>query len=351
MNAEALSVLYLGPINSGTCRARYQAMCATGIRMTGLDYLKLLKRIPTVIAKAELKFCFGPFIPVFNRQILKKASDNTYDWVWVDQGRQVYPETIRNLREQGSFMIHHINDDFKNPKGRFGRYIAAIPDYHVHYTIHRHHHEELKALGAQATIQTYHGFDPAFVFPGGKRPSPDKTYRTDVIFIGHRRDYCEECVLHLIENDINVTVWGPRWDTSPNKSRFADHVKFRMLEYPDYAIAIASSKIGLAFLSHENRNQSTIRSFEIPAIGTFMLGERTQEHRSFYQEGEEAEFFESPAELLEKVKFYLARDDLREKIAAAGHQRAMLSGYSYSDRVKDELQKLMPYYKDFLDSR
>lgn len=348
---QTLSVLFVGGHHLWTCKARYDAMQALGLSTTPVNHYKMMEKMPVLLAKAEGKFGFGPVMMLHNRQILREVSKGAYDWVWVDQGRQVYPDTIRQLRKKGLFLIHHINDDFKNPRGGFGRYIESIPDYHVHLTIHHHHQNELKALGAQTVIQTYHGFDPAFVFPGGKRPVPDPAYRTDVIFIGHRRDYCEECVLHLIENDIDVTVWGPGWERSPNRRLFRNNVKFRILDYPDYSIAIASAKIALAFLSHENRNQSTIRSFEIPAIGTFMMGERTDEHRSFFREGEEAEFFQSPGELLDKIKYYLAHNDLRKGIAAAGHERAMNSGYSYPDRVRNELDRIMPFYKAFQNER
>ena len=74
-----------------------------------------------------------------------------------------------------------------------------------------------------------------------------------------------------------------------------------------------------------------------------MLAERTDEHLGLFEEAKEAEFFSSCDELLDKVKYYLAHDDKRKKIALAGRQRCLSSGYSYHERLKkavDEIERL-----------
>ncbi|MDB4909800.1 MAG: hypothetical protein JWO39_623, partial [Gemmatimonadetes bacterium] len=42
----------------------------------------------------------------------------------------------------------------------------------------------------------------------------------------------------------------------------------------------------------------------------------------------------------DKVKFYLANESARLRIARAGHERCMTSGYSYDDRIRAVMSEL-----------
>ena len=105
----------------------------------------------------------------------------------------------------------------------------------------------------------------------------------------------------------------------------------------DYARAINAAKIGLGLLSKRFPETTTTRTFEIPGCGTFLLAERSLHHQELYKEGHEAEFFGSPDEMVEKINHYLANPVRRLKIAAAGHQRCIVSGYSNRHRIRKVL--------------
>jgi hypothetical protein len=107
-----------------------------------------------------------------------------------------------------------------------------------------------------------------------------------------------------------------------------------------YAAVVAGSRIALGFLRELNPDQHTTRTFEIPAIGGFMLADRTDDHREFFEEGKEAEYFSSDEEYRDKVAFYLANESARARIADAGHRRCMTSGYSYDDRIRAVMAEL-----------
>jgi spore maturation protein CgeB len=76
-----------------------------------------------------------------------------------------------------------------------------------------------------------------------------------------------------------------------------------------------------------------------------LLADRTDEHRGFFEEGLEAEFFGSEAELVDKTRFYAANEASRAKIAAAGRARCQSGGYAYIERLRPvigEIERLDP---------
>ena len=71
-----------------------------------------------------------------------------------------------------------------------------------------------------------------------------------------------------------------------------------------------------------------------------MLAERTDEHRRLFAEGQEAEFFSDPPEMLEKIHHYLDHAEERERIARAGYRRCIEGGYSFDVRMQEIVEKL-----------
>jgi len=102
----------------------------------------------------------------------------------------------------------------------------------------------------------------------------------------------------------------------------------------DYARALSGAGIGLGFLRKVCPDQHTTRTFEIPACGAMLLADRTDEHRGFFEEGREAEFFGSEAELIDKARFYATNEAARARIAAAGRARCQSGGYAYIERLR-----------------
>src|SRR6185437_9057404 len=98
-----------------------------------------------------------------------------------------------------------------------------------------------------------------------------------------------------------------------------------------YREAIWRSKINLSFITHSNQDEFVHKSFEIAGCGGFLLAERSAGHLERFREGEEAVFFSSFEECVEKIRRYLPDEVARARIAAAGHARAVRDGY-HNDR-------------------
>ncbi|MEO6982634.1 MAG: glycosyltransferase, partial [Edaphobacter sp.] len=81
------------------------------------------------------------------------------------------------------------------------------------------------------------------------------------------------------------------------------------------------------------------KSFEIAACGGFLLAERSQGHMQRFREDEEAVFFTTLDELVQKIRRYLPDEPARQRIAAAGTLRADRDGYHNDHQVSLILER------------
>jgi spore maturation protein CgeB len=114
-----------------------------------------------------------------------------------------------------------------------------------------------------------------------------------------------------------------------------------------YARALRAARINVAIMSGpvsgaSQGDETTTRTFEIPACGGFMLHERSAELQELFEEDREVACFDGVEELTGKIAFYLANPDARERIARAGHARCV-PAYSYDARM----QGLLDWHRAF----
>jgi spore maturation protein CgeB len=77
-----------------------------------------------------------------------------------------------------------------------------------------------------------------------------------------------------------------------------------------------------------------MRSFEIAAIGGCLLAEDTLEHRDLFgPDGSAAVYFGSPDQMLDRLRWLLAHDGERARLAAAARQVVVSGRHTYQDRL------------------
>jgi glycosyltransferase involved in cell wall biosynthesis len=191
---------------------------------------------------------------------------------------------------------------------------------------------DVQAAGCPRVIFVPFGYKPTVHYPE-KPAAPEEHTRfdSDVVFIGgcdaDRVPYFEALVKGL--PNLRLHLYGGYWDRHSLLRRY--YRGFALGRH--YRLALGAAKIALNLVRRANRDRHVMRSFEIPACGAFMLAERTEEHLEWFEEGKEAAYFDSPDELVEKVRYYLSRDDERQRIAEAGHRKVTLGGHTYKARL------------------
>jgi hypothetical protein len=338
----ARSILYVG-VGDGTCRQRAEAL-----RQLGHDVRHVRAGHPSGGWRFQAwrvgnKLGRPPDLIGANRNLLAELAREPADVVWIDKGREIAPRTLARARElaPAARLVHYSPDDQMNPGNQSTAWRAGVPLYDLHVTTKSYNVAELRALGARDVLFVDNAYDPATHRPIDLSPDDRRRYGADVGFVGQYERERAETMDRLAGEGIDVRVWGPSWDGfRPRSPRLVAHDT--MLGGLEYAKAINAAKINLGFLRKVNRDLQTTRSIEIPACGGFLLAERTDEHLRLFEEGREAEFFSDFDELLRKCRHYLAHDDERARIAAAGRARCLAGGYSNAERLRAVLAHLGP---------
>jgi spore maturation protein CgeB len=223
--------------------------------------------------------------------------------------------------------------------------VKSIPHYDVLVTTKSYEVEDYQRLGARNLFYIQQGYDPDFLHPYELSDEESDTYGCDVVFIGRQEEHYVRAVRAAMDVTDRVRVWGlSSWRKAlPQHSWLETVYTGRAVFGEEYGKALCGAKIALGLLSRHAQvapDLSTTRTYEIPACGTFMLAERTSEHEALFAEDREAAFFEGYEELREKIRYYLDHDEERQRIAAAGRERCLRSGYTYQGRFEELFEQL-----------
>jgi spore maturation protein CgeB len=276
-----------------------------------------------------------------NHQIINQIKRNGFDLVWIDKGLTISANTLCKIKtiQPSCPSISYNPDDIMNRRTQSRRYITALPFYDFVITTKTFNVMEVKNLGAQNVIYVGCAYDPHTHHPWNLIDSEKQEWGCEVGFTGAFEADRYKRMLVISNTEQEVVVRGPNWERYEKRHSFLT-IKPGFIAGDNYAKAISATRINLGFLCKVNRDSHTTRSVEIPACGAFMLAERTGEHLELFEEGKEAEFFETDQELIDKVKYYLKHEGERQRIAQAGRERCLRSGYSNHERIKDILRKI-----------
>jgi hypothetical protein len=286
-----------------------------------------------------------PGVFELNRRIVAEVRRSKPDVVWIEKGVFVFPRTIRLLKkESGALIVYHNTDDWRLKgfvHGLHWRFLRrSLRLYDVHITSNAHNVEEFRRAGLPVVAHMELAANPAVEHTGPLSPEDRQEIGGPVGFIGHWEPVTERRILHLARAGVPVKVYGGGWEHSEHRDELRGVATNRWVWGPEYARAIVSFDVNLGIVSKWNRNHTASRTFQIPALGAFLLHERNEYVSRYFKEGVEAEFFDSDDELLEKCRHYLGHPDERARIAEAGRRRCIDSGYFEVDRVREVVSLL-----------
>lgn len=305
----------------------------------------------SLLGRAEAKYVLaGPCTARFNRDLIETARRNVPNVLLAWRATSLLPSTLARLRKLGVGVLASYNHDDFTPavtRRRFVSYhrshwrlfLKSARHYDHHFVKRRSNVEHLEGMGCTGCHILPLWFVPELHRPVELTPSEKERYQCDAVFVGHYEPDGREAYLKaLVHAGLHVRLFGGKSWTPQVLGDCADYFgPIREAHGEEYAKALSGAGMCLCFLSRLNRDTYTRRCFEIPACGSLLVSERTEDLQKFFKEDEEAVFFSSVEELVEKARWLKANPDTADRIAAAGMRRVHADGHSVTARTRQFL--------------
>ncbi len=265
-----------------------------------------------------------------NQLLLEQADRFQPDLVWLSGGnREILPGALERLKREHRCKILFVHGDspivFASANER-----AAAPLYDLVLVNDRYHGAQWRELGApRVACLPYVAVDPEFHAPQPMTDAPGE-HLCDIGFVGTLVPdhlYSERVAALESLRDFDLGIWSIH--DAPASLRA--HVRGYAL---GEAMLRVLSSVKICVNTHGNtmRYGVNLRLFECAALGTFQIVDDRPGVAENFTVGEHLVTFSDHADLREKARYYLARDEERERMAVAARAHA-LARHRYDQRV------------------
>lgn len=321
-------------------QALQDAFIQIGVREVKLfaygEYFITTNKIQELICKFQNKVGIGFIVDKINEKLVELCDKMEPELVFLYRCRLIYPKTVKIMREKKIMIFMYNNDNpfAKYYPGYFWRhYIKSLPFCDIGFVYRQSNIEDYMESGCNRIeiLRSYYienrNYPLEIIQIKEKVPQ--------VLFLGHyepdgRKEYIEELTKNGIEVGLPVL-----WEEKINPL----NIIFLKNTAAKYNEMINASKIALVFLSSINQDTYTRRCFEIPATKTLMISVYTKDLASMFEPDKEAVYFQTKAELVQKVMYYLKHDVERKMIVENAYARLLKDGHEVKDRAKYILEK------------
>lgn len=255
----------------------------------------------------------------------------------------IFLEQVRSLRPDVLFMqdIGYIDPEFLSEAKRFtkvliGQTASPLPPksnlkaFDLILTSLPNYVRDIERAGVKAKYFKL-GFEKDIlnkVFP--QRKKYDTTFIGGFSLHHHQR----AIFLEELATKTKFDIWGYGSSTLDRNSPLHQYHHGEVWGKQMYKILL-QSKITINKHDYFAKNYANnMRLFEATGCGALLITDYKDNLSELFRIGTEAETYKSVDELAEKIKYYLANDSKRDKIARAG-QRRTLSEHTYFNRMKE----------------
>jgi hypothetical protein len=174
-------------------------------------------------------------------------------------------------------------------------------------------------------------FDPSVLERLGPLPPKD----IDISFVGGLGANHGKRIelLEAIARELPITLYLSSFKGLPKNSPLHGKVRGEVWGTDMYDI-LRRSKITLnSHIDAAKGMAGNMRLYEATGVGTFLLTDNLPNLPDLFQPGVHVDTYDSPADCIAKIKYYLSHESQREAIAKAG-QMHTLSNHTYRQRLE-----------------
>lgn len=269
------------------------------------------------------------------RRIFKAVNDFKPEVLFVFKGIHLRQEFLLSLPIKTK--IHYSPDDVSNSENLTKDYLNHEVFWDAVVTTKSFNVSELTNRGVQKVIHVWSAYDPRLHIR-----VHNHARQFDIGFIGNRRLDRIQTLAHVASRyGSKFYLAGPGWwkeckDFYLKTGSFPGSPKYG----PNFSQKISQINLNLVLLNSDNRDLHTCRSFEVPASGGLVLGERTSEHELLFEDMKDGLLFTGVDELFDKADYVLSNPSFGESLRYAGYSRITSAPNKYSDRAKQILEQL-----------
>jgi spore maturation protein CgeB len=316
--------------------SRYSAVAleSLGHRVTSLLYLedRLFSRLPFLgVGSGERAWC--------RQKLLNWLEQVEPELILVIRGSRIHPSTIEWVRRRLAVPWACWFYGDHQPDLPISSVIS--PSYEFFFTPNATLVEAHKKAGASNVSVLPYAIHPSLHRPVVLTPEESSALRCEVVFSGTINSENRVDVLEtLVEFDLKV--WGGTIgeyvDNSQrlvkNKLRLSDALRRRMVgrwawEDENVRIYLAANVV----LNVVYPDNVSMRLFEAPACGAFLLTDGRDYVDEFFEPEKEVALYDGPHDVADRVAYWISRPEERAAIAEAGYRRAHRE-HTYAHRMK-----------------
>lgn len=343
-----MNILILGSFGSGALENYYlNGIQNLPITISTFDttnsYYQAINR--SIFNKITNKIHPNYFFTPVNTRLLRFIGSNKYDVILIFKGLTIFPDTLKELKYHTSLLCCYNPDHpFKFfSEGSGNRNILnSIQLYDLYFSYATRITKELKTRFQVNAHTIPFGYDDK---PVDTKFDNQSALSQKLIFAGSY-DRERAAFLSQLPADMLAIYGDIKWKTRNHlNNRLKNSYQGHPLNGDAYKQAIRDAPAVLNLLRKQNIEEGShnMRTFEVPGYGGLLLGDRTEEQMLFFEDGKEALFYDCKEELASHISFISNNPASVRRMKGAAHQRAMRSGYSYTDRSRQLMNILSQY--------